>query len=285
MRAACLLIELIPWLLFSISSVSGAVTPVRCECLRESPPAEHCIDISGQFLLAQRIRCAVESGEWFIPINSTSIQQTGCLLGKKRCETAVEVPNEASVAPSPPPPPAKNKRYQELATTAESVVPQTWWRKAFADERFLLTPTNSDFPRRMFESKTLANKKLRNMYECVTRQQFIRKSLDMSHGNKNNSRYSGLCQAMSDPAIQRFLDLWTKSRYFLEKAVFESVRLSKKSSALLSEVETLVMAAQDVLEYFFRNHGGIWTGCFALEGSADCRGALAGTSCYSSRIY
>ena len=31
-----------------------------------------------------------------------------------------------------------------------------------------------------------------------------------------------------------------------------------------------------VLDHFYANYGGIWTGCFKLEKSAGCRGALAG---------
>ena len=32
-----------------------------------------------------------------------------------------------------------------------------------------------------------------------------------------------------------------------------------------------------VLDHFYTNYGGVWTGCFRFEKSSACRGALAGT--------
>ena len=35
-----------------------------------------------------------------------------------------------------------------------------------------------------------------------------------------------------------------------------------------------------VLEHFYANYGGVWTGCFKFEKSSSCRGALAGQSIF-----
>jgi hypothetical protein len=36
---------------------------------------------------------------------------------------------------------------QELALTAESIVPKTWWRQGFANEQLLLTTNDRELPR------------------------------------------------------------------------------------------------------------------------------------------
>lgn len=224
--------------------------------------------------VVKRILCSVQLKKWSVPRNATALQNAGCLLGKKRCTEPMQAPLQSEVPESPPPPAAKNQRYQELATAAEQVVPSTWWRKGYADEKFLLTKNNGDFPRRMFEIKVLSNKKLRNMYECVTRQQFIRKSFDFamnSHANISSSA----CVAMSDPVVVRFFGLWKSLKESMDGFVSQKDNnfdwLPKSTGG-----GELLMAAHEVLEYFYRSHGGIWTGCFAFERSSECRGALAG---------
>lgn len=233
------------------------------------------------------ILCAVENRQWFIPNNSFALANAGCLLGKKRCDSVLQVPTEKDISVSGPPPSAKNQRYQELATAAEQVVPQTWWRKGYADPKLLLTPTNGDFPRRLFDSKGMSNKKLRNFYECVTRQQFIRKSFDFNTNSARNisstilsSRSAGAsatCVAMTEPLVQRFFQLWQQSKLLLD-GKFTSASPNKQWLPDPSSTGQLLVSAHEVLEYFYAQHGGIWTGCFALEKSADCRGALAAAS-------
>ena len=40
----------------------------------------------------------------------------------------------------------------------------------------------------------------------------------------------------------------------------------------------LLITALEVLEHFYAKVGGIWTGCFKLKDSPDCRGAVAAAS-------
>lgn len=236
--------------------------------------------------IVRAIVCPIQLQYWKVPKNATAVQNAGCLLGKNRCSEVIKIPTPSDVSPSPPPPAAKNQRYQELAMMAERVVPQNWFRQAFSEPQFLLTPTNKDFPRRMFDIKVLSNKKLRNMYECVTRQQFIRKSLDfalnsqrdstMEENSGKNANNNAVCMAMKDPVVQRFYSLWTQAREHLDGSF--SVVEEWQMKIWLPNVQSsgeLLMAAHEVLEYFYRAHGGIWTGCFALEKNAECRGALA----------
>lgn len=76
------------------------------------------------------ILCSIETKQWRILEDSNAMKRVGCLIGQKtKCDTVMRVPTETDIPASPPPPPAKNKRYQELATIAESVVPKTWWRE------------------------------------------------------------------------------------------------------------------------------------------------------------
>ena len=67
----------------------------------------------------QSILCAVESGKWYIPINSTALINSGCLLGSltsggTRCDSKLKIPSENELKRSPLPPPAKNKQYQKF---------------------------------------------------------------------------------------------------------------------------------------------------------------------------
>lgn len=219
------------------------------------------------------ILCAVETGHWKVSMDSSAIANTGCLIGKNRCDQVMKVPQETEVPPSPPPPDARNPTYQELALKAEAVVPKTWWRAGFADEKLYLSQNNDQLPRKLFDSRVLSNKKLKNIYQCVTRQQFMRKSLDFVENLQANS--STTCTAMSTPVAASFLDLWTKYRTNLDGTYSEKngLKIWFPSS---SNDGSFLMAASEVLEHFYTNYGGIWTGCFAYEKSAGCRGLLAG---------
>src|SRR5688500_2110559 len=63
------------------------------------------------------ILCAVEQNRWAISPKSNALQNLGCLLGAKRCQSVLPVPMESQIPPSPPAPQAKNKQYHDLATT------------------------------------------------------------------------------------------------------------------------------------------------------------------------
>jgi hypothetical protein len=147
------------------------------------------------------VLCAAESGILTVDRESNAMVNAGCLIGKSsRCESPMHIPTEAEVPSSPAPPPAKIKQYQQLATIAESFIEQTYWRKGFASDLLLLTHNDSELPRKQFSAQKIRNKRLKNMYQCVTRQQFIRKSydfdsdLDPSTFDKEEAKYK--CSAM-----------------------------------------------------------------------------------------
>jgi len=150
------------------------------------------------------ILCAVERKAWVLSPTSSAVKNAGCLLGGDRCKAVRHVPTEAEVQPSPPPPAAKNKQYQALAMKAEKVVPKTWWREAFADKQFLLSSNDRDLPRKQFDASRLRNKKLKNILQCTTRQQFIRKSFPFSVPQADASK----CTAMGEPVVKAFQALW-----------------------------------------------------------------------------
>ena len=233
------------------------------------------------------ILCAVEQGRWYIPRNSTTLRLAGCLLGgKNRCSTVRAVPTEAEIPASAAPPSAKNKQYQALAMKAEEIVPKTWWREGFGNDQLLLTKEESDFPRKQFDAGRLSNKKLKNLHQCVTRQQFIRRSFgadgDAEAGDKAAVAW---CAAADVPVIGAFWDLWKASGGLLGGTLQPSAGPSSSKKdwepSKADEGKTLV-AALEVLEHFYSNYGGVWTGCFKLERSADCRGALAAAALVSS---
>ena len=218
------------------------------------------------------VLCNVQEGFWTAQ-NSSSLKSAGCLLGGNRCKNVLHVPTSDQVSQSIPPPNAKNKQYQMLATTAESVVPKTWWRAAFANDVFLLTHNDSDLPRKLFDSSKTRNKKLKNMVQCVTRQQFIRKSLALDFvGETENAPSKCGAVAMKDPAIKLFFQAW-QVEGTRQKLGGSSVEFGTKDWKPDAPLASL---ASDVLDFFYSNHGGIWTGCFKLEKDSDCRGALSG---------
>jgi len=123
------------------------------------------------------------------------------------------------------------------------------------------------------------NKKLKNILQCVTRQQFIRKNFAFDAAIPTDpvtgqQLISG-CKAMEESSVQAFYALWKKDRALLGG-------LYKKTDGFWYPDEAqdgkLLVAAMEVLEHFYGNYGGIWTGCFKLEKSAECRGALAAAS-------
>jgi hypothetical protein len=185
----------------------------------------------------------------------------------------MKVPTEGEVPESPPPPPARNPTYQALALTAEKVVPSTWWRRGFADPKLLLSNNNDDLPRKLFDARLLTNKKLKNIYQCVSRQQFMRSSFDFVQSQAANE--TGKCQVLETTALKRFQSLWQKYSTDLD-GEYSKVNETAIWLPKGSESGELFMAASDLLETFYTLHGGIWTGCFALERSVACRGALAG---------
>ncbi|RYH32211.1 hypothetical protein EON65_01155 [archaeon] len=219
------------------------------------------------------ILCAVETGRWKVLMDSSAIANAGCLIGRNRCDQVMKVPQEDEVPPSPPPPDARNPTYQQLALQAEAVVPKTWWRAGFADEKLYLSQNNDQLPRKLFDSRVLSNKKLKNIYQCVTRQQFMRKSLDFVENLQAN--ISTTCTAMSTPVAAKFLELWKTYRTTLDGTYTDNKGLKVWSPSSSNE-GSFLMAASEVLEHFYTNYGGVWTGCFAYEKSAGCRSLLAG---------
>jgi hypothetical protein len=153
--------------------------------------------------------CAVEKGVWFISNDTSAVRNVGCLLGANRCRAVRHVPTETEVSLSPAPPAAKNKQYQGLATKAESIVPRTWWRDGFADPQLLLTANDHELPRKQFDASTLQNKKLKNLLQCVTKQQFIRKSFAFELEPEIDAiaatrKYT----AMKEPVVISFFKQW-----------------------------------------------------------------------------
>lgn len=212
--------------------------------------------------------CEVENGIIKIENSAVATESTKkCYIGKNRCNEVLQSPNPDLILPSKPPPAAKNKKYQELATIAERSVPETWWRKSFADDLLLLSHNNDELPTKLFESNSFSNKKLKNIYQCVSRQQFMRKSYNFEDMRINN------CSAIHDVSVKLFFIQWKNSFYFQDSKLGGISSQIIASNAMDSG---LYESALKVLNYFYTNFGGIWTGCFGLELISDCRGALAG---------
>ena len=227
------------------------------------------------------IACAVERGAWFISSDSSAIRNVACLLGAHRCSKKRSVPTENEITPSPLPPPAKNEQYQALASKAEEIVPKTWWRVGFADQQLLLTMNDSELPRKQFDVSKRRNKKLKNLLQCVTRQQFIRKSLSFDKNETYSEAGAPECTAMTDPVVTSFLAQWQtgdNNENFGGKIVKESGSQRMVWGPAQDGDGKLLVSALQVLDHFYANYGSVWTGCFRLEKSPSCRGALAGES-------
>ena len=108
--------------------------------------------------------------------------------------------------------------------TAENIVPKIWWRDGFANDLLLLSHNDSELPRKMLTTGQLRNKRLKNMYQCVSRQVFIRESFDLQEGlsdiaeqdegeirigQKGKSKKSKRCKLASEPAVKRFYVMWS----------------------------------------------------------------------------
>jgi hypothetical protein len=267
-----LVAELCCFLLFLVPNCDGV-----SEVTVSAPRPCGYVDISDTLA---HILCDVESGKWSLPKNATAVTNSGCLLGGNRCAGVMHIPTQDEVPPSASPPSAKNKQYQDLATIAEKVVPKTWWRDGFSNDQLLLTHNDSDLPKKLFDGSKLRGKKLKNIVQCVTRQQFIRKSFVFDHHTESalglTSANTPKCTAMNDPIVKRFHNLWLASVEF-GGVLRSDPSTGKKSWAPdPSDNDNLRLAAIDVLDYFYANYGGIWTGCFKMERSSECRGALAG---------
>jgi hypothetical protein len=233
----------------------------------------------------QSILCAVEQGIWRIPSNSSALINVGCLLGNKRCDEVMHVPTQQEIPVSPPPPSARNAKYQELATIAENVVPKTWWREGFANDKLLLSHSNEQLPRKQFDARPLSNKKLKNIYQCVTRQQFMRKSFNFATENQTEPSLSAgnnHCSAHKEAVVINFLNLWSRALDnfggTFTVGSYNNNNNQQQWYPQSNDGGQLLMAASETLEYFFTHYGGVWTGCFAFEKITECRGALAAAS-------
>lgn len=277
------------------------------------------------------ITCSVELGEWVVSKQSASYRNTGCLIGshwdgRDRCSGPITAPKETAVSKSPAPRDSFSKEYKRLAEKAEEIVPKTWWREGFANDLLLLSHNDKEGPLRLFNINVkLRNKKLRNINQCLTRQNFIRKPYsfeeiitppDVGEGGeasaqfdvtvrrlagKKGGRKTKACPAFKESVVQAFLKLWLQDKGMLgggwRKRAAKSGAVQEGSNESSGERidpnvwewvprshndGELLMAAMEVLEYFFMNYGGIWTGCFRLMDNSDCRGALAAAALTSA---
>ena len=75
-----------------------------------------------------------------------------------------------------------------------------YFRQGFASDLLLLSHNDTELPKKQFSSAKIRNKRLKNMFQCVIRQQFIRKSydfdneLDPSTFDKEEAKFK--CSAM-----------------------------------------------------------------------------------------
>ncbi len=258
----------------------------------------------------QHMLCAVESGVWALPaaVSAPPYSKKNCLLDPKgdRCEIARPVPKQEDTPASPPPPPSRNPEYHKFASQAEKLVPKTWWREAFASDSLLLSRNDNELPAKQFsEKKNVDNKKLKNLYQCATRQVFIRKSYSYSEEGeepplpneqpqniKPSSPDGGksVCMASHEPAVQTFFKLFTEDPNLggIYRSHDQSDVYSSESSPItprrLRKVGwypskhhdgKMYMSAYETLQFFYKEVGGIWTGCFKMLKSPYCRGAVA----------
>jgi len=253
-----------PFFMLALLLLASTIKAVLNDCQYE-----------GLSLPVAYIVCSVQSGSWFIDLQSSAIKNVGCLLGSKktaRCDRSMQIPTPDQVPPSPAPPDAKIKEYQALATIAEKLIPQTWWRQGFASDLLLLTHNDTELPRRMLDVTRIRNKKLKNIVQCVTRQQFIRKSFSFQV-----SQHSVKCKAASETVVKSFFKTWKSDVPFSTPAsASSSTTTTMEWSPNLSENGKMLVSALEVLDYFYQNYGGVWTGCFQFDDSSSCRGALAG---------
>jgi hypothetical protein len=89
----------------------------------------------------------------------------------------------------------------------------------------------------------------------------------------SNHSSIGVCHAMSEPVVRNFHKL-----LLLAKSYGGSLTKDEKNffhwSPSLADNSELLVAANEVLQHFYSNYGGIWTGCYKMR-PIDCRGAFA----------
>lgn len=230
-------------------------------------------------LVIDSVLCNVESKNWKFPQSLSDYKALGCLLDNfptsrkgnnlSRCSSVRPIPRQSDILPSLNPPEAKNKHYQYLATTAEKLVPVTYWRQGYANDQLLLSHNNSELPKRLLDTSQLRNKKLKNILACVTRQVFIRKSFEFD--SYNSIPIVSKCK--DESVIKAFFDLWIVEK---EKLGGSISSVKSKASWTPGNSGNLLMRALDALDYYYLTFGGIWQGCFGIDSDSYCRGGLAG---------
>jgi hypothetical protein len=112
--------------------------------------------------------------------------------------------------------------YQQFAEKAEEAVPRTWWREAFSHDALFLSGRDTQ-PLVQLKERPMRYKKLRNLYQCATRQVFIRQAFNVSGGatglyrhaqhvmdsgtgtkGANKNRGAGRCPAFQNTAVSAF---------------------------------------------------------------------------------
>ena len=195
-----------------------------------------------------------------------------------------------------------------MAEKAEKIVPETWWREGFSDDSLLLSHNDAELPFKQLQTKGIRgpkNKKLKNLNQCVTRQQFIRKSYSFTEliaeaedlTNSASKKVPGgdgkECRSAHEPTVVSFFDQWKKDPML--GGEWKTSRLNEQNKLWWPSDNMngdLYVSAMQALEHFLTPHqkeaasdgssyignggvGNIWTGCFKLQESAYCRGGLA----------
>ena len=242
--------------------------------------------------------CAVERKHLTIHPDAKAVKAAanGCMLGRQigkngkesssRCNSILDVPTRQEVPKSSDPKLSTIKEYTRLATISESFIEKTWWREGFSSDYLLLSHNDSELPRNQFVISKLRHKKLKNIIQCVTRQQFIRKSYDMnvpggildrSKFNKDEAKTN--CTSFNHPDVQLFYKLWMKNA---NKGMFDGTfrypENPEKGWEPRHDDQSMRESALNTLGVFYDEHGGIWTGCFKFDRFPSCRGAIAAAS-------
>eukprot|EP00606_Chrysophyceae_sp_TOSAG23-5_P001367 GSChrysophyteH2.ASY1.ANO1.585.1 assembled CDS len=281
------------------TSLSSSASSSSSQSLRPDGVCSYWSDASEA---VKHALCAVETGAWRIPPSSRAITEAPCLIDQAltRCQEGVRhVPTQKETPASEAPPEAKNKDYQRFAEKAEELVPKTWWRDGFASDQLLLSHSDKELPTKQFnERKSMNNKKLKNLVQCVTRQQFIRKAFsfseDINTGTNPDIGPSGSkgdkCAAQQEPSVQAFFTAWTSHsngnglfggviRKHADTSMLKAGEEGMPSKGWYTNKENddgdLYIHATEALQYYYMNTGGIWTGCFKMAQSSYCRGGLA----------
>ena len=238
--------------------------------------------------------CAVEHKHLTINPEANALSSAGCMLGQKgkggmdtsRCSHSMHIPTKDETPKSPDPKVSTIKEYTRLAMIAESFIEKTWWREGFASDSLLLSHNDSELPRNQYVISKMRHKKLRNIFQCVTRQQFIRKSynmnvvggiLDPSKFDKEEAKTN--CTAFEHPQVQTFYKLWLQN--LKDGMLGGSLRYTdnpEKGWEPRHDDLSMRESALGVMGVFYDDYGGIWTGCFKFDRFPLCRGAIAAAS-------